>query len=75
MAITGGTASAASAVAPSAKKSMAETAVGSAATVTFTNTLSGISPTGLVFRYGPYIGMLALAVVLLIARRRTAEER
>ena len=75
VAITGGTASAASAVAPSAKKSMAETAVGSAATVTFTNTLSGISPTGLVFRYGPYIGMLALAVVLLIARRRTAEER
>lgn len=76
--ITGGTASAASAVAPSGTKSMAQSPItgstNNASAVTFTNNLDSVSPTGVVLRYGPYIGMLAIAAALIVfARRRKAE--
>ena len=36
----------------------------------FTNHLEEISPTGIIMRYGPYIGMIAAAVLLLAVRKR-----
>ena len=45
-------------------------------TITFTNTLNQVSPTGLVIRFAPYIIMLGAAIVLLTftRRRRYADE-
>lgn len=69
-AITGGTASAASAVAPSGTKAMTSTDVDNAGAVTFTNTLESVSPTGVVMRFGPYIAMIVVAAALVAMRKR-----
>lgn len=68
--ITGGTASAASAVAPNATKAMASTDVDDSAAVVFNNELESVSPTGVVMRYGaPLLILLAGAALVLISRR------
>ena len=68
--ITGGTASAASAVAPNGTKAMASTDVDSAAAVVFNNKLDSVSPTGVIMRFGPYVGMVAIAAVLIAMRKK-----
>lgn len=68
--ITGGTASAASAVAPNGTKEMAATDVDDAAAVVFNNDLEAVSPTGVVMRYGMYIGLIAMAGILLFMRKK-----
>lgn len=68
--ITGGTASAASAVAANGTKAMASTDVDNAADVLFTNNLDDVSPTGVVMRYGaPLLILLAGLALVVIARR------
>lgn len=68
--ITGGTASAASDVAPNGTKAMAATDVDSAGAVVFNNNLDSVSPTGVVMRYGMYIGLIIMAAVLLAMRKK-----
>ena len=39
--------------------------------VTFTNTLDSVSPTGVVMRFGPYVGMVLAAIAFAFVFRRT----
>lgn len=72
--ITGGTASAASAVAAGATKAMAETDVDDAAAVTFVNTLESVSPTGVVLRFGAPLLVLAAAAALVLLNKKAKTE-
>ena len=60
----------ASDVAPSQTKAMAATSVGSAAAITFTNTLESVSPTGVVLRYGAALLVLAAAIAMFVLNRK-----
>ena len=71
--ITGGTPSEASAVAAEAKKAMDATDVDNAAAVVFNNDLQEVSPTGVIMRFGPYIGMVLAALVFALIFRRTRQ--
>ena len=71
--ITGGTASEASAVAAGATKAMASTDVDNAGAVVFNNALESVSPTGVIMRFGPYIGMVLAALVFALIFRRTRQ--
>lgn len=73
--ITGGTASAASAVAAGATKAMASTDVDNSADVVFNNTLEEVSPTGVIMRFGPYIGMIVIAAALVLMNRKAKTQR
>jgi hypothetical protein len=68
--ITGGTPSAASAVAANATKAMASTDVDDAGNVTFVNDLSDVSPTGVVMRYGAPLFILLAGLALVVVNRR-----
>jgi len=52
-------------VAAGATKEMSATNVTQAAAVTFTNELDSVSPTGVIRRFGPYIGMVLIALALI----------
>lgn len=54
-------------------KVMPATDVTDAGAVTFVNNLGSISPTGVITRFGPYIGMLAIAGILIFVRRRAKD--
>lgn len=71
VAIEGGTASAASAVNPNNTKEMASTDVDSALSVKYINTFESVSPTGVIMRFGPYIGMVLAAIAFAFVFRRT----
>ena len=71
VAIEGGTASAASAVNPNNTKEMASTDVDSALSVKYINTFESVSPTGVIMRFGPYIGMVLAAIAFGFVFRRT----
>lgn len=71
VAIEGGTASAASAVNPNNTKEMASTDVDSALHVKYINTFESVSPTGVIMRFGPYIGMVLAAIAFAFVFRRT----
>lgn len=73
--ITGGTASAASAVAAGATKAMASTDVDNAGAVVFNNALEEVSPTGVIMRFGPYIGMIVIAAALVLMNRKAKTQR
>jgi len=73
--ITGGTASAASAVAAGATKAMASTDVDNSAEVVFNNALEEVSPTGVIMRFGPYIGMIVIAAALVLMNRKAKTQR
>ena len=68
--ITGGTASAASAVAPEGTKAMASTDVDNAGAVVFNNALEEVSPTGVVMRYGAPLLILLAGIALVVINRR-----
>lgn len=68
--IIGGTPSAESAVNPSGTKAMTSTDVDDASAVRFNNKLESVSPTGVIMRFGPYLGMVAIAAVLITMRKR-----
>ena len=57
-------------VAPGGVKTMPAKAAPGIADVTFDNNLHSISPTGVVTRFGPYIGMILIAAVLVIVRKK-----
>ena len=69
--ITGGTASAATAVAAGGTKAMASTDVDNAGAVTFTNSMDAVSPTGVVLRFGAPLLLLAAAVALVFMNRKS----
>ena len=71
--ITGGTASAASAVAAGATKAMASTDVDSAAEVVFNNALEEVSPTGVILRFGAPLLVLAAAAALYFVNRKSRQ--
>lgn len=73
--ITGGTASEASAVAAGATKAMASTDVDNAGAVVFNNALEEVSPTGVIMRFGPYIGMIVIAAALVLMNRKAKTQR
>ena len=68
--ITGDVTSGAENVASGGYKTMTATTVPDAENVTFVNNLGSISPTGVITRFGPYIGMLVIAAVLIAVRVR-----
>ena len=68
--ITGGTASAASALAPAGTKAMAATDVDDAGAVTFTNNLDEVSPTGIIERFGPFLAVAMVGAALAMLARR-----
>lgn len=69
--ITGGRAAGATNVAPNGTKVMAATDVVTAANVTFENNLGSVSPTGVIMQFGPYVGMVLIAIALLVLRRKS----
>lgn len=69
--ITGGTASAASAVAAGATKAMASTDVDNAGAVVFNNALESVSPTGVVLRFGAPLILLAAGAYLVVLNRKS----
>lgn len=69
--ITGGTAAAASAVAPNGTKAMTSTDVDNAGEVVFNNALDAVSPTGVIMRFGPYVGMVLAAIAFGFIFKRT----
>jgi len=69
--ITGGTASAASAVAPNGTKAMASTDVDNAGAVVFNNALESVSPTGVVLRFGAPLFLLAAGAALVVLNRKS----
>ena len=74
--IVGGNSQASTAVDPNGTKAMTEAAVTESGTVTFKNSLSAVSPTGVVMRYGaPLMVLLFGALMILLGRKdeRTAE--
>jgi len=73
--ITGGTAADATAVTPNGTKAMASTDVDNAGAVVFNNALEEVSPTGVVMRFGPYLGLIALAGALIVMRKRASIQR
>lgn len=73
--ITGGTASSATSVAPGGTKNMPATAVPNATDVTFVNNHDSVSPTGVIMRFGPYIGMVVVAALLILMRKKAKANR
>ena len=72
--ITGGTASASSAVNPSATKAMDSTDVDNAAAVEFINTLEEVSPTGVILRFGAPLAVLIAAIALFALNRKSRKQ-
>lgn len=72
--ITGGTPSAASAVAAGSKKAMDSTDVKDAASVKFTNNLDEVSPTGVVLRFGAPLLVLIAGGILLVMNRKAKNQ-
>ena len=70
-AITGGTESAASAVAANGTKAMTSTDVDNAGTVVFTNSMDDVTPTGVILGYGAPILVLAAAGAIFFLYRRS----
>jgi len=75
VAITGGTPSAASTVAAGGTKAMASTDVDNAGAVVFTNTLTSVSPTGVVMRFGLPLFAIAMALFLAKANKESKSTR
>jgi hypothetical protein len=59
-------------VASESTKESASTSAETVPKMKFTNTLNSISPTGVIMRYGPYVGMVLLAGLFIFMRRRAS---
>ena len=59
-------------VAAGSTKDSGSTSAETVSVMKFTNTLNSISPTGIVMRYGPYVGMVLLAGLFIFMRRRAS---
>lgn len=60
-------------VAPSATKESGNVTISDNGQILFTNHLDTVSPTGVIMRFGPYVGMVLIAGLLLFMRRRTSK--
>lgn len=65
-----GTPSAAQNVQPTGTKAMDSTVAPDATNVVFENNHGSVSPTGVIMRFGPYIGMVLIAALLILMRKR-----
>ena len=69
-AITGGTASAGTPVAPNGTKAMTSSDSDDSLDVTFVNTLDSVSPTGVVLRFGAPLLLVAAGLALVLLNRK-----
>ena len=67
--------STATSVAPNGSHAMSSKTAPNATDITFTNSHNSVSPTGVVMRFGPYIGMVLIAGLLIMLRKRTKTNR
>ena len=58
-------------VAPNGTKPSGDVATSAGGQILFTNTLDSVSPTGVIMRFGPYVGMVLAAMAFAFIFRRT----
>lgn len=57
-------------VTPNGTKTMSAKTAPNASEITFNNHHDSVSPTGVIMRFGPYIGMVLIAALLILMRKR-----